>query len=753
MTTVVERSAMPQEREPNPAMTSADRPIGFGRVQRKEDPRFIRGKGRYLDDIVLPGMLHGAILRSPMAHARIVSIDTTEALAHPKVHAVITGRDLEGLNLAWAPTLSADVQAVLATDKVRFQGQEVAFVVAEDRYSARDALELIDVEYEELPPVVDARRAMDPDAPVILDDKEGQTTNHIFDWEAGDKAETDAVFARADVVVSQEVVYPRVHPAPMETCGAVADYDPVDGRLTLYETSQAPHAHRTLFAMVAGIPEHKIRVVSPDIGGGFGNKVGIYPGYVCAVVGSIVTGKPVKWVEDRSENLMSTSFARDYIMTGEIAATRDGKILALRTKVLADHGAFNATAQPTKYPAGFFSIFTGSYDLQAAHCSVTGVYTNKAPGGVAYACSFRVTEAVYLVERMVDMLADELEIDPAELRLRNFIRPEQFPYANKTGWEYDSGDYEPAMRMAMEQIGYADLRREQAEKRERGELMGIGVSFFTETVGAGPRKHMDIVGLGMADRAEVRVHPTGKDLVRLSVQTQGQGHETTFAQIVAEELGIPPEDIEVVHGDTDQTPFGLGTYGSRSTPVSGAATAMVARKIRDKARLIAGAALEVSPDDLEWEKGRWFVKGDPEKGQTIQELALASHGALELPEGVEGHLDAEAVYNPPNLTYPYGAYMCVVDVDPGTGEIKLRRFISVDDCGVRINPMIVEGQIHGGLAEGVGIALMQLIAFDEQGNCLGGSFMDYLIPTAMEVPDWELGETVTPSPHHPIGAK
>jgi len=731
----------------------AERPIGFGRLQRKEDPRFIRGKGRYLDDITLPGMLHGAILRSPVAHARIVSIDTTAAAAHPGVHAVITGKDLEPLNLAWAPTLSADVQAVLATDKVRFQGQEVAFVVADDRYAARDALELIDVEYDVLPPVVDARRALDPGAPVIRDDLEGRTDNHIFDWEAGDRAATEEVFARAEVVVSQDMIYPRVHPAPMETCGAIADYDQIDGKLTLYETTQAPHAHRTLYALVAGIPEHKIRVIAPDIGGGFGNKVGIYPGYVCAVVGSIVTGHPVKWVEDRSENLMSTSFARDYHMHGEIAATRDGKILAVRTKVLADHGAFNATAQPTKYPAGFFHIFTGSYDLEAAHCEVTGVYTNKAPGGVAYACSFRVTEAVYLVERMVDVLADEIGLDPAELRLRNFIQPEQFPYPNKTGWEYDSGNYEPALRMGLEMIGYDELRREQAEKRTRGELMGIGVAFFTETVGAGPRKHMDIVGLGMADGAELRVHPTGKAVVRISVQTQGQGHETTFAQIVAEEIGIPPEDIEVVHGDTDQTPFGLGTYGSRSTPVSGAAVAMVTRKVRDKAKLIAAAMLEARPEDLEWEKGRWFVKGDPDQGKTIAEIALAAHGTMELPEGVDGNLDAEVTYDPPNLTFPFGAYICVVDIDPGTGMVKVRRFVAVDDCGTRINDMIIEGQIHGGLTDGVGMALMEIIRFDEEGNCLGGSFMDYLIPTAKEVPDWETGHTVTPSPHHPIGAK
>jgi carbon-monoxide dehydrogenase large subunit len=698
-------------------------------------------------------MLHGAILRSPVAHARIVSIDTTEALTDPKVHAVITGKDLEPLNLAWAPTLSADVQAVLATDKVRFQGQEVAFVVADDRYAARDALERIDVEYEILPPVIDARRALEPDAPVIRDDIEGRTDNHIFDWEAGDRAATDEVFARADVVVTQDMVYPRVHPAPMETCGAIADYDAIDGKLTLYETTQAPHAHRTLYAIVAGIPEHKIRVIAPDIGGGFGNKVGIYPGYVCAVVGSIVTGHPVKWVEDRSENLMSTSFARDYLMHGEIAATKDGKILAVRTDVLADHGAFNATAQPTKYPAGFFHIFTGSYDIEAAHCKVTGVYTNKAPGGVAYACSFRVTEAVYLVERMVDVLADELRIDPAELRLRNFIQPDQFPYANKTGWEYDSGNYEPALRMGMDMIGYDDLRREQAEKRSRGELMGIGVAFFTETVGAGPRKHMDIVGLGMADGAELRVHPTGKAVVRISVQTQGQGHETTFAQIVAEEIGIPPEDIEVVHGDTDQTPFGLGTYGSRSTPVSGAAVAMVTRKVRDKARLIAAAMLEARPEDLEWEKGRWFVKGDPEQGKTIAEIAMAAHGTLTLPEGVDGNLDAEVTYDPPNLTFPFGAYICVVDIDAGTGMVKVRRFVAIDDCGTRINEMIIEGQIHGGLADGVGMALMEIIAFDDDGNCLGGSLMDYLIPTAMDVPDWETGHTVTPSPHHPIGAK
>ena len=736
------------------AATSNDqKPLGHGKMLRKEDPRFIRGMGQYVDDVQLPGMLHMAILRSPLAHAKIVSIDTSAAEAHPKVKAVVTGETLEGLDLAWMPTLSNDVQAVLATDKVRFQHQEVAFVVAEDRYAARDALELIDVEYEPLDPVVDVRTALAEDAPVIRTDLEGKTDNHVFDWETGDAEATDEVFANADVVVSEEIVYPRVHPAPMETCGCVADMERVSGKLTLWTTSQAPHAHRTVYALVAGLPEHKIRVIAPDIGGGFGNKVPIYPGYVCAIVASIVTGKPVKWMEDRTENLVSTGFARDYIMKTDIAATSDGRIQAIRTNVLADHGAFNGVAAPVKYPAGFFGVFTGSYDLEAAYCKMTAVYTNKAPGGVAYACSFRITEAVYCVERIVDALAFELDMDPAELRMKNLLKPEQFPYETKTGWVYDSGDYEPALRKAMEIAGYEELRREQAEKRERGELMGIGISFFTEAVGAGPRKDMDILGLGMADGCELRVHPTGKAVVRLSVQTQGQGHETTFAQIVAEEIGIPPEDIDVVHGDTDNTPFGLGTYGSRSTPVSGAAAAMVARKVRDKAQIIASGMLEVPVTDLEWTKGSFAVKGDPERSVTIQDIAMKAHGAGDLPEGIEGGLEAMVCYNPENLTYPFGAYICVVDVDPDTAEVKVRRFIAVDDCGTRINPMIIEGQVHGGLADGVGMALMEMIAFDENGNCLSGSLMDYLIPTALETPDWETGHTVTPSPHHPIGAK
>jgi aerobic carbon-monoxide dehydrogenase large subunit len=743
-----------------PPPAGEERPIGFGRMTRKEDARLIRGRGLFVDDVQRPGMVHGAVLRSPYAHARIVSVDVSAALAHPKVLGVITGRDLEARATAWMPTLSGDTQAVLATDKVRFQGQEVAFVVAEDRYSARDALELVEVEYEPLDVVVDARRALDAGAPVIRDDQPGRADNHLFDWEAGDAARTAAVFAGAEIVVEQDMVFPRSHPAPMETCGAVAEFDRISGKLTLWATTQAPHAHRTLYAGILGLDEHRIRVVSPDVGGGFGNKVPVYPGYVCAAVAAMTTGRPVKWMEDRSENLMSTGFSRDYTMRGAIAADADGRIRAVRVDVLADHGAFNATAQPTRFPAGFFHVFTGSYDLKAAYCHVRGVYTNKAPGGVAYACSFRVAEAVYLVERLVDILARRLGVDPAALRLQNLLAPEQFPYTCQTGWVYDSGDYPRALRAALELSDYRALCAERAARRERGELMGIGISFFTEAVGAGPRKHMDIAGLGMNDGASLRISPTGKAQLAISVQTQGQGHETTFAQIVAHELGIPPEDVDVIHGDTDATPYGLGTYGSRSTPVSGAAAALVARKVRDRARLVAAAMLEVSPDDLEWvndgdphRPARWFVKGDPEKGATVPQIAMAARGSVALPPGVETGLDAETVYDPPNLTFPFGAYICVVSVDPGTGKVRVERFVAVDDCGTRINPMIIEGQVHGGLTDGVGLALMEMIAFDEHGNCLGGSLMDYLIPTALEVPDWETGHTVTPSPHHPFGAK
>jgi len=719
-------------------------------VKRKEDLRFIQGKGNYVDDVHLPGMVYGQMVRSPYGHARIKSIRTDEATKLPGVLAVITGQDLEKAGLSWMPTLFHDKQMVLATGKVLFQSQEVAFVVAEDRYTAADAAELVEVEYEDLPVLVNPHRALDPDSPILREDRD-EKTNHIFHWEVGDKQATEKAFQTAPVKTKLDAVFPRCHPAPLETCGCVADYNPATGRLTVWETSQAPHAHRTLFAIVAGLPENNIRIISPDIGGGFGNKVPIYPGYVCAVVASLTLKRPVKWIETRSENLQSTGFARDYHMTAEIAADREGKVTALRVKTLADHGAFNAAAQPSKFPAGLFSICTGSYDFSAAFCEVDGVYTNKAPGGIAYRCSFRVTEAAYLIERAMDALAYELKMDAAELRLKNFIPPGKFPYRSPLGWTYDSGNYEAAMKLALERVGYEALRKEQEEKRKRGELMGIGISSFTEIVGAGPAHTFDIAGLKMFDSCEIRVHPTGKAIARMGTKAQGQGHETTFAQIVAQELGIPFADVTVEEGDTDTAPYGLGTYASRSTPVAGAATAMASRKIREKAKKIAAHLLEVGEEDLEWEPGKFYVKGVPSKAKTIQEIAFAAY--TDLPPGLEAGLEAVHYYDPPNLTFPFGTYICVVDIDKGTGEVKVRRFVAVDDCGNIINPMIVEGQIHGGLTEGLAIAFMQEISYDESGNVQGGTFMDYLVPTAVETPTWETDKTCTPSPHHPIGAK
>ncbi len=722
------------------------------RMPRKEDGRFIRGKGKYVDDVRLPGMLHSAILRSPFAHAKINNVDVSAALEQPGIHAVITGKDLEEQGLAWMPTLAGDTQAVLAADKVRFQGQEVAFVVADDRYVAQDALELIDVDYEPLDVIVDSRKALDEGAPIIRDDKEGQEDNTIFFWEAGEKETTEKAFQEAEVTVRQEMFYPRIHPAPMETCGAVADYDVSTGEMTIYMTSQAPHAHRTLFAMVSGLPEHQIRIISPDIGGGFGNKVPIYPGYVCAAVASLVLNRPVKWMETRSENLMSTSFARDYHMVGEIAATRDGKMLGVRSTILADHGAFNAHAQPgDQFPTGFFPIFTSCYDVPAAYAEATGVYSNKAPGGIAYRCSFRVTEAIYLMERTMDVLADELDMDPVELRRKNFVKKEQMPYVSVMGWEYDGGDYDAALDEALRIAGYEALLKEQEQAREEGRIMGIGVSTFTEIVGAGPGKKCHIAGIEMFDAAELRLHPTGKAILKLGVKSQGQGHETTFAQIVAGELGIPAENVDVREGDTDNTPFGLGTYGSRSTPVCGAATAIVARKIRDKAKKIAAHMLEASVDDMEWTGNRFQVKGSPDQSKTMEEISFAAY--TNVPEGEEAGLEGVTYYDPPEMTYPFGAYICVVEIDKGTGQIEVKRFIAVDDCGIRINPTIVEGQMHGGLAQGIGTALMEVIEFDEGGNHLNSSFMDYLMLTSMEAPKYELGEYVTPSTHHPLGAR
>ncbi|AMN53454.1 carbon monoxide dehydrogenase [Labrenzia sp. CP4] len=734
--------------------------------KRVEDIRFTQGKGQYVDDVKLPGMVFGDFVRSPYAHAKVTKIDASEALKLPGVIAVLTAEDLKGVNLAWMPTLAGDVQMVLADGKVLYQNQEVAFVVAENRYIADDAIQLVEVEYEELPVLTDPFKSMDPDAPVLRPDLDGKMEgahgprkhhNHIFTWEVGDQEETDRAFAEADVTIKELISYHRTHPSPLETCQCVASMDKIKGELTVWGTFQAPHVIRTVASLLSTIPEQKIHVIAPDIGGGFGNKVGAYPGYICAIVASIVTGVPVKWVEDRMENLSTTSFARDYHMTAEIAAKNDGTVTGLKVHVLADHGGFDACADPSKWPAGFFNIVTGSYDFPAAHLAVDGVYTNKAPGGVAYRCSFRVTEAAYCIERAMDILAQKLDMDPADLRMKNFVKPEQFPYHSALGWEYDSGDYHTAMQKAMDTIGYRELRAEQKAKQEafkRGEtreIMGIGVSFFTEIVGAGPSKNCDILGVAMFDSAEIRVHPTGSVISRMGTKSQGQGHETTWAQIIATEIGIPAADIMVEEGNTDTAPYGLGTYGSRSTPVAGAAIALASRKIRNKAQMIAAHMLEVSEYDLEWDVDGFQVKGNPQARKSMKEIAWAAYHAP--PPGMEPGLEAVSYYDPPNMTYPFGAYLCVMDIDVDTGVARTRRFYALDDCGTRINPMIIEGQVHGGLTEAFAIAMGQEIRYDEMGNVLGASFMDFFLPTAVETPHWETDFTVTPSPHHPIGAK
>jgi carbon-monoxide dehydrogenase large subunit len=717
-------------------------------MKRKEDPRFLQGKGHYVEDVTLPGMLHMALVRSTYPHAEIAAIDISEAMKVPGVKAVITGKDLEAAGLGWLPTFHGfDKQMVLAIGKVLFQYQEVAAVFAETRAAAVDGAEAVQVDYKPLPVVADPFAAK-TDKVILRPDRENKT-NHIFHWEVGDKDGTARALAGSEKRVKERIWFQRCHPAPLEPCGCVAQFDTM-GRLQFHVTSQAPHVYRTALAIVTGIPEDKIHVVAPDIGGGFGNKVPVYSGYVCAVVGALKLGRPVKWIETRTENLTSTGFARDYHMDVELGATKDGKLTALRVSTAADHGAFDAAADPSKYPAGMFGVVTGSYDFPVAHAEVDAYFTNKAPGGIAYRCSFRVTEASYAIERAIDILADELKMDAVELRRKNFVKKEQFPYSSALGFTYDSGDYHRALDKALDTIGYKELLKEQAEKRSRGELMGIGFSTFAEVVGAGPSKHFDILGIKMFDSAEIRIHPTGAGIVRAGTKSQGQGHETTWAQIVAEELGLDPQTIMVEEGDTDTAPYGLGTYASRSTPVAGAAIATAARRVREKARKIAAHLLEVGEGDVEWKDYKFQVKGVPTKTVTMKEVAFAAYTN---PGPNEPGLEATNYYDPPNMTFPFGTYIAVVDVDRETGEVKVRRFLALDDCGTIINPLVVEGQIHGGLTEGFAIAFMQEIQYDAEGNNLNTNFTDYLLPTSLETPHWETANTVTPSPHHPLGAK
>jgi carbon-monoxide dehydrogenase large subunit len=729
-------------------------------IKRREDPRLITGQGTFLDDIKLPGMTHACVLRSPYAHAKIKSIDTSKAKAHPGVVAVFTGEDMLDLNplpCAWqAGRVKNNVNTprVLAVGEVHFAGDPVALVIAEDRYIARDACDLIEVEYEPLPVVVDAKKATEPGAPQL---HENAPNNIVMEWEAGDKAKADAAVAAAEVVVREQIINQRLIPTPMETRGAVARYEPATDEFTLWTTSQAPHVLRLLLtAFVFGIPETKLRVISPDIGGGFGQKIFCYNDAAFTMWAARKIGRPVKFVEDRSENYKYSTHGRDHITDVELAGNRDGTITGLRVTTYANLGAYLSTVAPGIPTTLYGRIITGVYRIPAAYVKVYGVYTNTAMVD-AYRGAGR-PEASYLIERMVDRFAAEIGMDPADVRRKNFIPPDAFPYDNGLGLlPYDSGNYEAALNKALEIVGYADFRKEQEEARKQGRYLGLGISSYVEICGIAPSKWIGLPGegwgAGLWESANVRVHLTGKVVVTTGSLPHGQGVETTFAQIVADELGVPYDDIVIEHSDTLGTPFGYGTYGSRSLAVGGTAVYRSVAKIKEKAKKIAAHMLEANPDDMVYENGRVYVKGSPDRAKTLGEIALQASVAYDLPEGMEPFLDETSYYDPPNCTFPFGTHIAIVEVDPDTGIVDLKRYVAVDDCGNVINPLIVDGQIHGGIAQGIAQALYERAVYDENGQLVTGTLMDYAVPAAHMLPPYETARTVTPSPVNPMGVK
>ncbi len=729
-------------------------------IKRREDPRLITGQGTFLDDIKLPGMTHACVLRSPYAHAKIKSIDTSKAKAHPGVVAVFTGEDMLDLNplpCAWqAGRVKNNVNTprVLAVGEVHFAGDPVALVIAEDRYIARDACDLIEVEYEPLPVVVDAKKATEPGAPQL---HENAPNNIVMEWEAGDKAKADAAIAAAEVVVREQIINQRLIPTPIETRGAIARYEPATGEFTLWTTSQAPHVMRLLLtAFVFGIPETKLRVISPDVGGGFGQKIFCYNDMAFTMWAARKIGRPVKFVEDRSENYKYSTHGRDHITDVELAGNRDGTITGLRVTTYANLGAYLSTIAPGIPTTLYGRIITGAYRIPAAYVKVYGVYTNTAMVD-AYRGAGR-PEASYLIERMVDRFAAEIGMDPADVRRKNFIPPDAFPYDNGLGLlPYDSGNYEAALNKALEIVGYANFRKEQAEARQQGRYLGLGISSYVEICGVAPSKWIGLPGegwgAGLWESANVRVHLTGKVVVTTGSLPHGQGVETTFAQIVADELGVPYDDIVIEHSDTLGTPFGYGTYGSRSLAVGGTAVYRSVAKIKEKAKKIAAHMLEANPDDMVYENGRVYVKGSPDRAKTLAEIALQASVAYDLPEGMEPFLDETSYYDPPNCTFPFGTHIAIVEVDPDTGIVDLKRYVAVDDCGNVINPLIVDGQIHGGIAQGIAQALYERAVYDENGQLVTGTLMDYAVPAAHMLPPYETARTVTPSPVNPMGVK
>ncbi len=731
----------------------------FGdRVVRKEDTRMITGHGRYTEDITLPGTLYAYFVRSSYAHAKIKKVDVSGALKMPGVVAAYTGSDFAGklnpIPTAWVipdSDIKIPTYYAVAVDRVRYVGDPYAVIVATSPTAAMDGGDAVKAEFETLDAVVGPEDAIEGHSHALYDNV---PNNLAFHWKF-DAGETDLVFSKADVVVKERFVNQRLQPTSMETRGAIASYDQGTGETTVWMTSQNPHVHRFLLSLILNKPENKLRVIAPDVGGGFGSKISCYgpEAVVCHL--AAVLRKPVKWIETRQENYLATTHGRDHIQYVEMAAKKDGTILGIRAKVYANLGAWLSTAAPGVPTILFGLILPGQYGVKAVKCDVYGALTNTVAVD-AYRGAGR-PEASFIVERMVDVLARKLDMDPADLRFKNFIPPDSFPHPVPTGLVYDSGNYEPALRKAMDMVGYRELREEQRKKLKEGKLMGIGIASYIEVSGLGPSKVVRATGfgLGLWESATVRLHPTGKVSAFTGGNPHGQGEETTFAQLVASELQIPMENVEVVHGDTGMIPFGMGTYGSRTTAVAGGALAIACRRLIQKADKIAAHLLSISLDQLVYEDGKFHKRGDTSVHKTMDDVALAAYGAggPELPEGLEPGLEETAFYDPENFVYPFGSHICVVDIDPETFQVKVRRYIAVDDCGAQINPMIVEGQIHGGIAQGLAQALYEETVYDEIGNLITASMSEYAVPTAVEIPRIESAFTYTPSPHNPIGVK
>ena len=726
-------------------------------VKRVEDKRFLTGKGQYTDDIVLPNMTYAYIIRSPHAHATINSIDASAALAQPGVVAVFTGKDMVEDGIASLPNgwgIGDDQKEPphypLAPDKARHVGDGVAVLIAESKAIAKDAAELVRIDYGVLPAVTDTHKAVEAGAPQVHDDAPNNTS---FVWNLGDKAATDSAIASAHHVTRYTFHNQRLVANAIEPRSAIGDYNPARDDLTLYTSSQNPHLIRLLMcAFVMGLPEHKVRVVSPDVGGGFGSKIFHYPEEVICAWTTRKIGRPVKWTAERSESFMTDAHGRDHNSDAEMAFDTDGNMVALRVNTLANLGAYLSTFSSCVPTYLYGTLLAGQYKTPSIHVQVTGVFTHTTPVD-AYRGAGR-PEATYLVERLVDLAAHEMGVDPAELRRKNFIPPEAFPYDTPVALQYDSGNYEGALDKALKMIDYNGLRDMQKEARENGRLVGIGFSSFIEACGIAPSKVVGMLGAraGLYESASIRVHPTGKVQVFTGSHSHGQGHETTFAQIVATQLGVDLGDVEIVHGDTAQIPFGMGTYGSRSLAVGGSAIVKALDKIKAKARKIAAHKLEASEDDLDFVDGSFMVKGT-DRSVSFADVALTAYVPHDYPEGVEPGLEENGFYDPANFTFPFGTHISVVEIDPDTGQTEILRYVSVDDVGNVINPMIVDGQMHGGIAQGIGQALYEGAHYDDSGQLVTGSFMDYAFPKADDLPNFETDRTVTPCPHNPLGVK